>query len=111
MAKRKTPGFEITGVWGASGFQITFENGWTVSVQFGPGTYSSNHDAVNDSDRWEMREKKWDAHTAEVAAWDKNGDWYDFDGDNVAGYKTPEQVIAFLVMVASGVIDNGAKLR
>jgi hypothetical protein len=27
------------------GFHITFENGWTISVQWGAGTYSDNHDA------------------------------------------------------------------
>lgn len=35
------PGFKITGV---KGFHITFENGWTVSVQFGGGNYSDNYD-------------------------------------------------------------------
>jgi len=27
------------------GFSITFDNGYTVSVQFGPGNYGSNYNA------------------------------------------------------------------
>jgi hypothetical protein len=30
------------------GFSMTFDNGWTVSVQWGAGTYSSNYDAEFD---------------------------------------------------------------
>jgi hypothetical protein len=40
------------------GFQITFANGYTISVIFGKHTYSDNGET-----------------TAEVAAWDKNGNW------------------------------------
>jgi hypothetical protein len=46
------------------GFQMTFENGCTISVQFGKHTYSD----VGET-------------TAEVAAWDNKGNWLMFDGD------------------------------
>jgi hypothetical protein len=41
------------------GFQMTFENGFTVSIVFGKYTYSDNGET-----------------TAEVAVWDKDGYWY-----------------------------------
>ncbi len=46
------------------GFQMTFENGCTISVQFGKHTYSDAGET-----------------TAEVAAWDNQGNWLMFDGD------------------------------
>ena len=46
------------------GFQMTFENGCTISVQFGKHTYSDQGES-----------------TAEVAAWDNQGNWLMFDGE------------------------------
>jgi hypothetical protein len=46
------------------GFQMTFENSCTISVQFGKHTYSDIGET-----------------TAEVAAWDNKGNWLMFDGD------------------------------
>jgi hypothetical protein len=43
---------------GTEAFSITFGNGNTISVVFGKGTYSDQGET-----------------TAEVAAWDSNGDW------------------------------------
>jgi hypothetical protein len=57
------------------GFGLTFENGWTISVQFGPGNYGSNHDA--DFRAFEKEGAKSD--TAEIAAWDPDGTWWDWD--------------------------------
>lgn len=58
--------FKITG---NKGFHITFPNGWTVSVQFGPGNYCENNDAdfklPKASDSWRSKD-------AEV--WCFNGD-------------------------------------
>ena len=36
----QSPGFNITS---NKGFQITFENGWIVSVQWGPGNHCANY--------------------------------------------------------------------
>jgi hypothetical protein len=46
------------------GFQMTFENGCTISVQFSKHTYSDQGET-----------------TAEVAAWDNKGNWLMFDED------------------------------
>ena len=47
------------------GFQMTFENQFTISVQFSKHNYSDGGET-----------------TAEVAAWNSNGDWMVYNGDN-----------------------------
>ena len=90
----KEPGFHITD---AKGFHITFENGWTVSVQFGPGNYSGNYDRS-----FRAEGPLPPSHTAEVAAWPNGGDMIALgDGDSVAGWQTPAQVLALLNDIAA----------
>ena len=87
-------GFKITR---GSGFQLTFANGMTVSVQFGGGTYSSNRGAP-------YGEPTADANTAETAIWNKNGDWIKrlaTDGDTVQGWQSPDDVAATITWAAS----------
>lgn len=66
------------------GFQMTFANGCTISVMFGPYTFSDSGET-----------------TAEVAAWNKEGYWMLFQdgkwivvetGSEVMAHQTPEQV-------------------
>ena len=47
------------------GFQMTFANGCTISVQFAKGSYCDLGET-----------------TAEVAAWNSNKDWMIWNGDN-----------------------------
>ena len=80
-----------------SGFHITFDNGWTVSVQFGGGNYCDNynHDIMR-------RDPTPPSANAEVAAWVKGGDWHRFDdGETVRGYMTPAEVLAFMNEIAT----------
>jgi len=77
-----------------SGFKMTFENGWTVSVQFGKINYISDRENIGDS------------IDAEIAAWDKDGNWYSFDDDldghqNVKGWVKPDEVADFIVKIKS----------
>lgn len=74
-----------------NGFQITFENGWTVSVQFSWCNYCSNqhkkhHTIYSSSD-------------AEIAAWDENGVWYRFENDTVKGWVKADEVVDFMAMI------------
>lgn len=78
------------------GFHITFENGWTVSVQFGRGNYCDNYDhpgyegAVPQSS------------DAEIAAWNAKNAWFEFQGGNtVEGNATPARVLSFMAEVAA----------
>lgn len=79
-----------TSIESDNGFHIRFSNGWIASVQWGYGTYSDN------------RKRKTAAHskTAEIAAWDKDGTWYNFGDDTVKGWQSPEEVARFLDMVS-----------
>ena len=94
---------------GSMGFQIDFANGWTVSVQFGIGNYCSNRDGAGNpfKDIPDFLESK----TAEIAAWrtDSRGankgtstnEWYTFEhGDKVDGWKTPDEVLEFMSIIA-----------
>lgn len=78
-----------------TGFQMTFENGWTISVQFGYGNYCDNNrhpdgfdfgknlDIVQSSD-------------AEIAIWDSEGSWYNFGDDTVKGYCSADEVATWI---------------
>jgi hypothetical protein len=81
---------------GPTGFHITFDNGWTVSVQFGGGTYSDN----KQEDPFSSDNKE--SSTAEIAAWNKDG-WYEFEteNDNVRGYVSANDVLEFMNMIAN----------
>jgi len=77
------------------GFHITFENGWTVSVQFGRGNYCDNR---NISSMVPVPASR----NAEVAAWDPNGKMFEFEEDNtVQGWMPPEEVLAFMNKIAA----------
>lgn len=71
-----------------SGFYIKFDNGYSVSVQWGPGCYCSNHEAPRDG-------RNLGSVTAEVAI---------FYGssmvDDPLPYRTPEQVAATIYSVS-----------
>ena len=71
----------------SQGFTMTFDNGWTVSVQFGRANYADNRRGGNQS------------KTAEIAAWDQNDDWYKFENDSVKGWRTPDEVADFIAMI------------
>jgi len=85
--------FKITN---SKGFHITFDNGYTVSVQFGAGNYCDNYGNGKYKDPADP------SATAEVGAWDKNGKWVALDGsDDIAGYQTPAQVLEILNRIAA----------
>jgi hypothetical protein len=71
------------------GFHMTFENGWTVSVQFGKNNYVSDRSNTGASP------------DAEIAAWDENDNWYKFEqnGDTVNGWNHADAVADFIAMV------------
>ena len=73
---------------------MTFENGWTVSVQFGAGNYCDNYD--HPSYNGDVPPSR----TAEVAAWDEDGNMLILDnGYEVAGWMSAGDVAEFIAMV------------
>lgn len=82
-----------------NGYEMTFANGWTVSVKFGARNYCENkyedYDQLyNNGVQTTVRSRQ-----AEIAAWDADENWYDFGSDDVKGYQTTEQVADFIDMV------------
>ena len=74
------------------GFQITFENGWTISVQWAEHNYSQRTD----------RPSPEESMTAECAVWDHKGDWFKLTGcDDVQGWMSPDEVAALITRVAA----------
>jgi hypothetical protein len=63
-----------------NGFKVTFENGHTISVQFG---------RVNYCDEGKT--------TAEIAAWDANGEWIKItEYDDVKGHCSPSDMLEIM---------------
>lgn len=92
------PGFYITG---KKGFHVVFENGWTVSVQFGPGNYCENREL--DIGYEDALAGERGSATAETAVWGPDGGMIDMgDGDTVQGWQTPAQVLALLQFASQG---------
>lgn len=71
-----------------NGFHMVFENGYTVSVQWGAATYSDNRN------RRDFMVNTMESATAEVAVWDKDGVYV--LPDQVIGYQTPADLLAIL---------------
>ena len=76
------------------GFHMTFANGCTISVMFGKFSYGDQGQT-----------------TAEVAAWNSNGDWMFWNGDNwvvltdgaadVMSYQTADEVANLIYSLKS----------
>ena len=80
------------------GFQLEFSNGWTISVQWGPGNYTEGRekmkwDAPKSSDRWE-------SSSAEIAILDPDGNFHRPEGkdwgDDVAGWLSADDVAEYI---------------
>ncbi len=74
------------------GFQITFDNGYTVSVQFGPGNYGSNYNA----DFMANMNKPQSATLAETALIDPKGNFVQYMDYDVQGHRTANDVLELL---------------
>lgn len=100
------PGFST---FAKSGFQIRFENGWTVSVQFSPMHYCGNrasdlreHDRATRAELLEFG-SEFSCANAEVVVWDADGsEYHKFkDGNIVSGWTTPAELLTILNEIAS----------
>ena len=76
------------------GFQITFDNGYTVSVQFGPGNYSSNYNLSMLP--WDNMGKPMTANSAETALIAPDGSFVAYKDDDVQGYQSVADVLELM---------------
>ena len=103
---RRDAGFRITG---GKGFHVTFDNGWTVSVQFGCFNYCANRSDAFDLDVHDLLEQDKLAAgrgsvTAETAVWGPDGkpgagDWC--MGDRAQGWPPPAHVLRLMTWAAA----------
>lgn len=93
------------------GFQITFENGYTISCQFGTGSYCDRR-SFTEPYGSELGMRRVESANCEVAIWRDNGDFItgaicdaadvDVDGDGmVAGYVSPEAVAKLIAYIST----------
>lgn len=76
------------------GFQLTFNNGWTISVQYGNGNYCSNRNVETKDEMFV------ESVTAEIAIWDANKKDYDFgDRQLCLGWLTTDEVADWIEKV------------
>jgi hypothetical protein len=110
--------FKITA---GRGFQMTFANGFTMSVQFGPGNYCENY---GEYDWTNLAQQERDAGlkgsaNAEIAAWGgPDNAWLRLSpNDDVKGYVTPDEVIRYMAVISQlppdyvSPIDEGGSYR
>ena len=87
----------------SSGFQIKFPNGYTVSVQFGPGNYCDNYNLMW-SDDGNKKAGKDGSNTAETALLDPDGNFVKYPnedaGDDVQARMSPMDVLALMSYAA-----------
>jgi hypothetical protein len=82
---------------GNKGFQMTFGNGWTISVQWS---------ALNDCSRSrpdvdDMKTEFVDSETAEIAVWDADRTYLNISGsDTVLAHRSPEEAARWIAAVA-----------
>jgi hypothetical protein len=80
------------------GFSLTFENGLTISVQFGTNSRCERLDyyapAGND-----LRNAVTESPDAEIAIWDKENNWYEFGHGRLKGYCSADDVARWITKV------------
>ena len=96
---KETNGFKNTPM----GFAMTFENGYTISVQWGPGNYCAtrNNSNLYKDNPFMGEHKTYESNTAEIAAWKPDGTWLHLsEYDDVAGWLTADKVAEYIAVLS-----------
>ena len=95
------------------GFQMTFDNGFRISVQWGIGNYC----AVREKDAYGAPQKQdfWDSVSAEIAVFGEGGNMINLRGDDefdtVVGWLSTDQVAKVITIVQSSKTDKEIQLK
>ena len=93
--------FQITN---HKGFRMGFDNGFEISVQWGPGNYCERKDEDFDKPQ---EERFWESRTAEIAIFDSKDDsMITLSENNVDGWLTPDKVAKVITMVSLAKTKN-----
>lgn len=84
------------------GFLMSFDNGWTISVQFGIYDYCEHYNSgyqygdEQESDTWQSKD-------AEITIFhnDLSKPWFNFGSDTVKGRCSPDEVAMWIGKVAN----------
>ena len=84
------------------GVNITFKNGWQVSVQWGPGNYCERKEDNYDSPK---NSEFWSSNDAEIAVWSRKGqktrEFVELESDVVRGWCTTDEVAQVIHKVST----------
>jgi hypothetical protein len=87
------------------GFQLTFDNGNTISVQWGRGNYCENYSNDIPMESINLWGYSLESKNAEIAIWDSEGVWITKEfipdlNDDVKGLLTADEVLKLMIEVA-----------
>jgi hypothetical protein len=84
------------------GFHLTFENGWTISVQIGALNYCGDYpdNEMDRNDYTKLDSKPCQRINAEIAYWQNDGPMESFeDGDTVKGWVSPDEIAEWIYKI------------
>jgi hypothetical protein len=87
------------------GFQLTFENNLTISVQFGTENYCERK-SMSRIDSTMRSNDIVESKDAEIAIWNEQGTWFDFGSDSVSGWLSANEVALWINKVSSATDIN-----
>jgi hypothetical protein len=96
IIQQQTTKFMFTNCFN-EGVQMTFENGLTISIQWGTGNYCENR-SFTGLDLYKRREM-WQSSDAEIGIWNDKNEWYNFGSDSVKGWVKPDEVADWIYRV------------
>jgi len=86
------------------GFKMEFPNGWTISVQWGPGNYceNGNTSTINSINPFDGQYHQFKSNTAEIAVIHKDHSrWYPTsEHDDVKGWVSATEVAEYIQWTA-----------
>ena len=93
-----------------TGFILTFDNGYTISVQWGPMHYCGNRD-LNTS--WIGGEfQPYESRTAEIAATRPNGSYLKLgEYDDVVGWLLADEVARYITTLSGATPEDACHLQ
>ena len=98
-------GFAVTR---GKGVRLTFANGYALSVQWGPGNYCENKYG-DCSEAGCIQAGNKGSMDAEIAVFDRQGEFINLGCDDVAGWVSADKVAALAARVALATNDKDVK--
>lgn len=79
---------------------MTFNNGLTISVQWGSGNYCSRRSLASTSSfDADLKKPRTESSNAEIAIWDGDESWFNFGDDTVKGFVDADEVGMWIATV------------